>query len=452
MIDSQTLGSIIEAINWYAHKRVATQTDLGDLKAFVLLTAVKNLHNDAVEWLLQGATWKDDRPRDRLEGGAPSVAVTMASLYLKQALNQQLLKSDLESDMKHRRKDTSLLSWAIQCGHLPLIELLAEHIPIQHHEDIDVATYKKATSLELACLSGHEAIAQLILAKRAHPYQIGEDEYLALNYASRNGHEDIVRLLLRHGARIGSKNKLKRTPLHEAAYYGHVNVMATLIDHGADIEARGNHGLTAILEAAKQCQEAAILLLLKAGANLLATDTTGMEARHWIVSSTSVGSVSNELVTTIYKRACEFMYPSMPCPRLTSKRRVDVEFSCDTWGTQLWLMSHHAYMEISPQNASSNYGLIERYKRYFKIFNIDQSSLSRVTVRFSIVHQEDFLDFAVPSRIFERLNLQIVGGGERSVVEWTDIDNTIMKWYGVEVNPDAEIVDSDEEEEKAEST
>ena len=447
------------------NKCTAARTSLDDLKAFVLLTAVKNLHDDFVERLLHKTSWKECRPIDGLEGGAPCVAVSMASQHLKRELNHQLMVVGLFKDEydDHRRQKITLWSWAIRCGHLSLFELLAEHSPIPPNEDAGVTRYSKITLLGLASLSGHEGIARILLAKGADPNQLEEDGAVALHYASRNGHQEIVRLLLRHGAGIESRIPYGETSIHEAAKHGHanvletliehgadigarpaaiilaarhghVNVMKTLIEHGADIEARDGEGCTAIIEAAKRGHKAAILLLLKAGANLLATDNEGIDARHWIIQH---DAASDDLVATVYERACSIMRPSLPCPRLTSKRREEVVFSCDVSHVQLMLVSHHAQMEIPPHAVPD---LTERYKRTFVIDKLN----SELTFRFSIVHQEDVLDFAVGFFWPGSASLQVVGGGKRSASWDASVllrFRKLIKWDGVELNPDAEIVD-----------
>lgn len=495
------------------NKRTAAHADLDDLKAFVLLTAVKNnLPDDPVARLLHLTRWKNYRLSDGLKGGAPCLAVTMASLHLKHELNQQLLeigpKANAENDKSiedndHRRKDTSLMFWAIQCGHLSLVELLAEQISLQNKEDTGVTKYKKTTPLGLASLIGHEAIARILLVNGADPNQVEEDGGVALLYASRsghqgtvrlllshgakiesrtmfgrtslheaaqhghanvmetliahgadiearcddrevalhhascNGHQEIVRLLLRHGAGTESKSRFGRTSLHNAAQHGHANVMKTLIDHGADIEARGHRGATPVIEAAIRRHEAAILLLLKAGANLLAIDDEGMESRHWIVCigighhpSDKACPASNDLVNMIYQRACNIMYPSLACPPLTSRRRTEVIFGCITEWAQLWLCSHHAHMEILPDAAPN---LTVRHERTFRI-GIPGVVLGYTpSFRFSIVHQEDVLDFAVAFGKNGFVGLRVVEGGERTASNVSSILN-FQKWDGVEIN------------------
>ena len=89
MIDAQTLSCMIEATNWYLHKRTTTHADLNDLKAYVLLTAVKNLRKDVVARLMQQMTVEGGRPGDSAKEGALSVALSLASLCLKPPLENK---------------------------------------------------------------------------------------------------------------------------------------------------------------------------------------------------------------------------------------------------------------------------------------------------------------------------------------------------------------------------
>lgn len=68
--DAQFLGCLIEAANFCYFGRRANHVSLDELKAFVLITAVKNQREDAVARLLQRTSIKEDTLASESEGGA----------------------------------------------------------------------------------------------------------------------------------------------------------------------------------------------------------------------------------------------------------------------------------------------------------------------------------------------------------------------------------------------
>lgn len=435
---------MIEATNWYLHERTATHADLDDLKAYVLLTAVKNQRKDVVVRLLQQTTMKTDRLDRNRKGGAPSVALSLASLCLKSPPENQ--GEGTEPD-DNRENGLSLWVWAIQCGHLSLVEVLMDEVSItdsmhriKNKSFPDERTYMPSTymptPIQLASRNGHEAIVRALLAKKPDLHNCALEEALA------EGHEEVVRMLLGHGTAFGFKNDSKMSSsILKVARWGHENIIRVLLDHGADIESRDfNGGKTPLMEAALRSHEAAVRLLLKKGANPLATDKDGRDTRYWVVHASKFEFATrkwiyppNDLVDDVYKRACELMHPSLPCPRLTRTRRARLSLYVDAASVKLLLRSHHVCLEIPP---ASPIEVSSRYNRELNFFK-SSSTVTPITLEFSIIHQEDTLDFAIEYAKSLTGVLEVVGGGTR----FSSYDTIFQTWTGVELDPHAEFVD-----------
>ena len=93
----------MEATNWYWHKSSESQRNLDDLKAFVLLTAIKNLREDVVARFVQRLAFKANVLSEDSKTGASFIASSLASLYLRHELNQKLLESYPRLDLPGRR-------------------------------------------------------------------------------------------------------------------------------------------------------------------------------------------------------------------------------------------------------------------------------------------------------------------------------------------------------------
>ena len=293
---------------------------MDDLKAFILLTAVKNLRDDVVARLVQRINIERDIISEDPERSAPFVAFSLASLHLKDDLNQRILtsfnpefnlgwwKDQVYEDNDRRRKGLSLFTWAIQCGHHSVVGILAQQMSLQDNMDACAKGCNEMTPLELASCCGHEAITRTLMMNGADVQESGHFGMTVLHYASGQGHVETVRMLLRHGAEIEtqdweqstslhfasrtgqadvvkilvdnganieSKDGNKRTPLYIAAEFGHENVMKLLIDNGANIETKDEDGSTPLHSAAVFGHESVMEVLIANGANIEARDLHG---------------------------------------------------------------------------------------------------------------------------------------------------------------------------------
>ena len=94
------------------NERRALHIDLNDLKAFVLLTAIKNqVDNELISKLSQNFSPKEVMPAGNQVLNISSIASNIVALHMKDQLNQL----DFEKP-ENQRSCISRLSWAIQCG------------------------------------------------------------------------------------------------------------------------------------------------------------------------------------------------------------------------------------------------------------------------------------------------------------------------------------------------
>ena len=134
---------MLKGINAYLHRRQQKHSNIQDLKAFVLLTAIQEGGKDTVATLLQSSG--ADVSRVGQEDDLPIIAQTLASRYMKGGLNERKLE---ESDIFEGRP--SIFSWAIQHGHLVLVaRLLDEKLPMDETQsgDLEVCNFGAQTPI-----------------------------------------------------------------------------------------------------------------------------------------------------------------------------------------------------------------------------------------------------------------------------------------------------------------
>jgi len=134
------------------------------------------------------------------------------------------------------------------------------------------STNEDLNALSLACQSGHEDIARLLLQRGAKilPNPAGywpqhlaareghagvlrllveatrgfsgvdvADKYsqaTPLTHAASEGHAESVNVLLQAGSNVHAKDEFRRTPIHYAAWHGHIDCVNLLLAAGATAE------------------------------------------------------------------------------------------------------------------------------------------------------------------------------------------------------------------------
>jgi ankyrin repeat protein len=136
------------------------------------------------------------------------------------------------------------------------------------------------TSLYLAALGGHEAVARLLLEMGAAVNAADNSGSTPLHEAAGRGHEAVARLLLEMGAAVNAADNAGSTPLHEAAGQGHEALARLLLEKDAAVNITSEAGWTPLHVAARRGREAVARLLLDKGASVNATDKGGETPLH----------------------------------------------------------------------------------------------------------------------------------------------------------------------------
>ena len=372
--DAQHLGCLIEATNFYYFGRKANHTSLENLKAYVLITAIKNQKKDVIEQLLQRISPKIDALRSESDGSP----VVVASMLASQLIANQLINTS-ESDLQK----VSLFCWAVQYGIAPLVKVLLTELPIQYGKDWEGKDWERMTPLGLASFCGHEPVVRLLIGSRTDVQATDDYGWAALPHACSQGHEGVARLLLRSGAEMGRyNNSYETSALHLAVRNGHKNVVQLLIDGGANIEAIDDQGFTPLCEATSLYHEVIIALLLQKGADVNQRNNHGMNATHYALES----QMSESTVRAILAKQLCGRDNNRDCAGLR-REKVVLEILSDE--AKFYLDSPNAVIEM-PDDVPSNVKCA-----YDRMINITRLARIRFKFKFTIVHYENTLDFSI---------------------------------------------------------
>lgn len=109
--------------------------------------------------------------------------------------------------------------------------------------DVNRLNARGESALMLACLQGHEELAEKIIKRGG---DINKTGWTPLHYASTSGHVPLMQRLLGEFAYIDAESPNSTTPLMMAARYGTTPSVKLLIDEGADIFLKNSQGLNAL--------------------------------------------------------------------------------------------------------------------------------------------------------------------------------------------------------------
>lgn len=429
--DAQFLGCLIEATNFYHFDRKANHASLEDLKAYVLITAVKNQIKDAVTRLLQRTSFREEILDSESDGGPIMVASRLASQQRANQLNEQILP-----DSNPQRSTISLFSWAVQCGLAPVVRILLVEQP-----KVDGNDWHGMTPLGLASFCGHEPVIRLLMGSEANVRAIDSWGCVALHHACFKGHERVARLLLRSRADVRAQaTKDKVSALHFAVRNGHDSVAQLLIDRGADIEAKNLSGFTALCEATRLHHEAVIALLLEEGANVNRRNNEGINAVHFAVESKMSDSTVRAVLARQLSRS-DLVRSSLD---EANTRREQVILEVDSDWARLYLDSPGAVIEM-PEDAPSNVECA--YNKTVCITRPSNTSAQffKFEFKFTIIHNEDTLDFSIGHGTLGTtqsggwFRIKIVNGGERIGRPTRLRGRNFQKFVGVELDKTARM-------------
>ena len=131
--------------------------------------------------------------------------------------------------------------------------------------DPDSADKQGNTLLMIAAVQGHEALAKLLIERKASVAKRSPAGDTALNLASLKGHLGIVKMLVEHRAPISQPGW---APLHYAAFEGRTEVVKYLLEKGAEKDAVAPNGYSALLLAMRNGHMEAARELLYADADV----------------------------------------------------------------------------------------------------------------------------------------------------------------------------------------
>ena len=428
--DAHFLYCLIEATNFYYFGRRAEHTSLENLKAYILMVAVKNQREDVVARLSQSMSLDEDAIERESDGGPVVIASMLASEHLHDS------NEATRSGSNSQQSTTPLFPWAVQSGLAPVVKLLQDEQATTDGND-----WQGMTPLGLASSCGHESVVRTLINGGADVRAIDRQGCVALHRACFKGHEGVARLLLRSGAEVGATDtKDQASSLHFAVRNGHAQLVRLLIDRGADIEAKTLAGFTPLCEAASLQQEAVTAFLLEEGANVSQRNNEGINAIHYGLE----GRVSTMGVRAMLARELDGRETNW-----SSIRRDRVRVHMDSDWARIYLDSPRAVIEL-PKDISSNVEC-----SFNKAINITKppgtsAKFFKFTFEFAIVHLEDTLSFSVghgslgTGQSSGWLKIEIVNGGERIGRPTRLSGRNFQVFTGVEVDKTARSESADD--------
>ena len=382
----QVLCTMIKATNFYIVGRQADHASLEDLKAYMLLTALKNVAGLAVEQIQQEISKMDSIGESNQKGRLTRLALLMASQWIKE--------SHLDY-RKYYKSEFRLLSWAVVHNHTALIEYILSEDPVivSSYEDYGVllklSTHYGSATLVRWCLSNNIRLRRLDVTSSAYG-------------AIRCGHANVLALVINAGADISEHlaQEALQSSLSELVIHA-ILAMAYATEPGSESSLR---------RAADRGHEGAIVLLSYA-LTMEEVDEKGFPSR------THNSGCFDQVVAALAR--LPNILPAFDLTLMTVERRrtqvllkvVDLPPWLDT---RVYLDSYHAYVENVPE------GLSETHKKVIKIGTNGEFQIT-------IVHQEKSLRFTVwnkpdPGHDFSRKHFRF--GRRRTHVE-TFTFNTI---------------------------
>ena len=164
----------------------------------------------------------------------------------------------------------SPLYYASLCG----FRDLAEHIIVEHPDQVNAIGGRNYTPLAAALHKRHFKVADL-LHQHGAAVDVPGDEgrtplIVASGFGSMDARIDVVRWLLDHGADadMESQSDLLWTPIMLAAVNGYLEVVRILLEHGVHINAASKHGYTSLSQSTYYGHVETVRLLLHHGADI----------------------------------------------------------------------------------------------------------------------------------------------------------------------------------------
>ncbi|OPB42534.1 hypothetical protein A0O28_0036510 [Trichoderma guizhouense] len=132
------------------------------------------------------------------------------------------------------------LHWAAACGHLPVVELLANAGAQLDMKDKEF----QMTALVSSIIYHRNDIFDFLLQRNADVHVLDMAGRTTLYYAAASGELTMIQQLVDRGVDINTRDSYGRTALFPAVEIGNFDAVMLLIEEGADVNAEGKHGGT----------------------------------------------------------------------------------------------------------------------------------------------------------------------------------------------------------------
>ena len=206
--------------------------------------------------------------------------------YNRTDLIRTLIDADANVNLNNiYSKGYTLLTWAIQEGHVDVVEAL-----IKTGASVNKADKSGSDPLHIAlegylvkippdipkCPSSNPGrpteerinIARMLIEADAHIGWTDKEGKTLLRKAAENCYVNIVRMLIDAEIKAKRKDEKSGKLLHKAAEKGHGNIVETLIKAGVDVNEADKEGNTPLQKADENCHVNIAKMLICAGANV----------------------------------------------------------------------------------------------------------------------------------------------------------------------------------------
>lgn len=177
---------------------------------------------------------------------------------------------DAGADSNDSARGTSALLRAVSLGHQEIVEVL-----LLHHADVNLSDPSGHTCLHEAAIQDHIVIFDKLVANAADIHAVDQDGWTSLELAVAANSFGIAELLLGRGAQVNRSTNGGWTPLHIAAEKADSKIMTVLLENGAEVNAENSSSSTSLFSAVWARSLSCVKMLLAHGASVAKVNNTG---------------------------------------------------------------------------------------------------------------------------------------------------------------------------------
>ena len=292
----------------------------------------------------------------RCVGVAPQIQDGMERLFDPKRMHFETWVSIHDIDGHGHRSRTRAwpLYYATLCG----IESLVVHLVATCGQDPNQSRGDKGPSLRAAIVSGHIAIARLLLEHAADVNAQDMNGITLLHEAATCGDLEITQFLLSHGAAVNTSDSLGHSPLHKAIRSQKHGVVELLLKRGADVDAPNRDGETPLHEAARSGNFDIVKSLLNYGADIDAFDGVRNSPLHKAVLSQNLAVVELLLKDGAHVNTWD-EYDSTPLHEAAKSGRFDSMKSLLDRDADIRMLDYKGDCPLHMAVRSPEYGVIK---------------------------------------------------------------------------------------------